>query len=221
VDPQACSIGSTDEPLTCEFATPRGGRYQITAEVTDSQGRINQSRLTRWVSGGERPPSRDVEQEQVTLIPDQEIYQPGDVAEILVEAPFSSGEGLLTISRSGIISTQQFRLDGTSYTLRIPIEDKYIPNLHIQVDVVGSAPRTDDQGEKLEGAPPRPAFATGQLTSPFRLSPELWRWKLCRGRMPWSRALRPGWISVCAMLLVNPWQARSWRLWWWMKPSWV
>jgi len=163
VDTQDCSVGSTDEPVSCEFETPRGGRYQITADVTDSQGRVNQSRLTRWVSGGERPPSRDVEQEQITLIPDKEIYQPGDVAEILVEAPFSAGKGLLTISRSGIISTEEFELDGTSYTLRIPIEEKYIPNLHIQVDVVGSASRTDDQGEELEGAPPRPAFATGQL----------------------------------------------------------
>lgn len=163
VDTQDCSVGSMDEPVSCEFETPRGGRYQITAEVKDSQGRVNQSRLTRWVSGGERPPSRDVEQEQVTLIPDKETYQPGDVAEILVEAPFSAGNGLLTISRSGIISTEEFELDGTSYTLRIPIEEEYIPNLHIQVDVVGSASRTDDQGEELEGAPPRPAFATGQL----------------------------------------------------------
>jgi uncharacterized protein YfaS (alpha-2-macroglobulin family) len=163
VDPQECSVGSADEPVSCEFETIRGGRYQITAQVTDSSGRINQSRLTRWVSGGERPPSRDVEQEQVTLIPDQETYQPGDVAEILVEAPFSNGQGLLTISRSGIISTEEFQLDGSSHTLQVPILEEYIPNLHIQVDVVGSAPRLDDQGEELEDAPPRPAFAVGYL----------------------------------------------------------
>ncbi len=163
VDSQECQIGSKGEPVSCKFETPRGGRYQITAVITDSQGRTNQSRFTRWVSGGERPPSRDVEQEQVTLIPDQETYQPGDVAEILVEAPFSDGEGLLTISRNGIIRVEEFQLDGSSYTLRVPIEEDYIPNLHIQVDVVGSAPRTDDQGEELEGAPPRPAFATGNL----------------------------------------------------------
>jgi uncharacterized protein YfaS (alpha-2-macroglobulin family) len=163
VNIQECTVGSTDSPVSCEFDTPRGGRYQITAVVTDSSGRLNQSRFTRWVSGGQRPPSRDVEQEQVTLIPDQETYQPGDVAEILVEAPFANGEGLLTISRNGIISTETFRLDGTSHTLQVPIKEKYIPNLHIQVDVVGAASRTDDQGEPLEDAPARPAFATGQL----------------------------------------------------------
>ncbi|MCK5793647.1 MAG: hypothetical protein KAH12_03010, partial [Anaerolineales bacterium] len=163
VDTQECVVGSTDEPVSCEFDTPRGGRYQITAVVMDSEGRINQSRMTRWVSGGERPPSRDVEQEQVNLIPDQEIYQPGDVAEILVQAPFSNGEGLLTISRNGIISTESFTMDGSSHTLRVPIEEKYIPNLYVKVDLVGSTARTDDQGEELEGAPPRPAFAVGQI----------------------------------------------------------
>jgi uncharacterized protein YfaS (alpha-2-macroglobulin family) len=160
---QECSVGSKTEPVSCQFETPVGGRYQITASITDKQGRANQSRLTRWVSGGQRPPSRDVEQEQVTLIPDQEIYQPGDVAEILVQAPFENGEGLLTISRNGIISTENFSLEGGSYTLYIPIEEAHIPNLNIQVDVVGSVPRTDDQGEALEGVPPRPAYATGWL----------------------------------------------------------
>ena len=160
---QDCTVGSKLEAVSCEFETPVGGRYQITAVVTDSEGRQNQSRFTRWVSGGQRPPSRDVEQEQVTLIPDQEIYQPGDLAEILVEAPFSNGEGLLTISRNGIISTESFTMDGSSHTLRIPIKESYIPNLHIQVDVVGSVPRTDDEGNALEDAPPRPAFAYGHL----------------------------------------------------------
>jgi len=163
VDIQACVVGSTDEAVSCEFETPRGGRYQLTAVVMDAEGRKNQSRMTRWVSGGERPPSRDVEQEQVNLIPNQEIYQPGDVAEILVQAPFSNAEGLLTISRNGIISTESFTMDGSSQTLQIPIEERYIPNLYVKVDLVGSTARTDDQGKELEGAPPRPAFATGQI----------------------------------------------------------
>jgi len=163
VDLQECVVGSTEEPVSCEFETPRGGRYQLTAEVTDPEGRINQSRMTRWVSGGERPPSREVEQEQVNLIPNQETYQPGDVAEILVQAPFSNAEGLLTISRSGIISTETFTMDGSSHTLQVPIEEKHIPNLYVQVDLVGSTARTDDQGEPLDGVPPRPAFATGQI----------------------------------------------------------
>ncbi len=104
-----------------------------------------------------------MEQEQVTLIPDKETYQPGDTAHILVQSPFSPAEGLLTVSRSGILYTQRFAIEDGTATLSVPIEEKYIPNLNIQVDLVGSAPRLDDQGQQIPDAAPRPAFATGQL----------------------------------------------------------
>ncbi|MBN1145962.1 MAG: hypothetical protein JXA78_01800 [Anaerolineales bacterium] len=163
VDVQECNIGSKQEPVTCTFETPVGGSYQVTAVVSDELGRANQSRFTRWVSGGSMPPSRKVEQEMVTLIPDQESYQPGETAHILVQAPFSPAEGLLTVARSGILYTERFRVEDGSLTLEIPIEAAHIPNLNIQVDLAGSAPRGDDQGEPIAGAPPRPAYATGQL----------------------------------------------------------
>ncbi|NPV85088.1 MAG: hypothetical protein HPY45_03650 [Anaerolineae bacterium] len=163
-DIQTCKKGSDQEPVSCIFETLKGGRYRISAVVTDLQGRKNQSQITRWVSGGEQPPSRKVEMESVTLIPDQENYKPGDVAHILVQSPFTPAEGLLTVSRSGIVYTKHFRIDQESTTLDIPIEDKHIPNLNIQVDLTGAAPRTDDKGEVIKDAPLRPAYASGSLT---------------------------------------------------------
>ncbi|MBN1451792.1 MAG: hypothetical protein JW963_12320, partial [Anaerolineales bacterium] len=162
-DLQECNLESADEPVSCEFETPVGGRYRITALVHDEQERGNQTQITRWVSGGELPPSREVEQEEATLIPDKETYQPGDVAEILVQSPFVPAQGLLTLSRNGFVYTERFEIEEGSYTLKVPIEEKYIPNLNVQVDLVGSAPRTDDQGEPLSGVPDRPAYASGTL----------------------------------------------------------
>ena len=162
-DSQACTVESADEPVACEFETPIGGRYRITALIEDEAGRGNRTQITRWVSGGELPPSRNVEQEQATLIPDKDSYQPGDVAEILVQSPFLPAEGLLTVSRNGLLYTESFEIEEGSYTLKVPIEDSYIPNLNVQVDLVGSAPRTDDQGQPLPGVPDRPAYATGAL----------------------------------------------------------
>ncbi len=163
VDVQECSLSSALEPVTCTFETSIGGRYQITAMVTDDLGRSNMSRFTRWVSGGQQPPSREVEQETVTLIPDKETYQPGDIAEILVQTPFSPAEGLLTVNRSGLLYTERFQTGESTVTLQVPIEEAHIPNLNIQVDLVGSALRLDDQGEEVPDAPPRPAYATGYL----------------------------------------------------------
>ncbi len=164
VDPQECTVGSAIEPVTCTFQTPAGGRYQVTAVVSDEMGRENMSQLTRWVSGGELPPAREVEQEEATLIPDKETYQPGDVAEILVQSPFSPAEGLLTVSRSGLLYTERFTIEAGSVTLEVPIEEAYIPNLNIQVDLVGSAARTDDDGNPLPDVPERPAYASGSLS---------------------------------------------------------
>jgi uncharacterized protein YfaS (alpha-2-macroglobulin family) len=163
VDVQTCSVGSKSEPVTCNFETNLGGRYQVTATVIDEMGRRNQSRFTRWVSGGQQPPAREVEQETVSLIPDKETYQPGDVAKILVQAPFSPAEGQLIVSRSGILYTERFVMEEDTITLDVPIDEAHIPNLHVQVDLVGASPRTDDEGEMIEDIAPRPAYAIGQL----------------------------------------------------------
>jgi len=163
IEPQTCKLTSTQEPLTCSFDTSIGGRYRITALVTDEQGRQNESRITRWVSGGQLPPSREVEKEEVTLIPDKDEYQPGDVAQILVQAPFTPAEILVTVSRSGILYTERHFIKEGTLTLTVPIRAEQIPNIHIQVDAVGAAPRVDDAGAAVEGLPARPAYASGQL----------------------------------------------------------
>jgi uncharacterized protein YfaS (alpha-2-macroglobulin family) len=163
---QECSIASALEPVTCTFETALGGEYRITATITDSLGRSNRTLLSRWVSGGKRPPARNVEREEVVLIPDRETYHPGDTAEILVQAPFAPAEGLLTLNRNGIVSSTRFAMTDTTYTLHVPIEDAYIPNIYVNVELVGSAPRTDDAGEEMPDLPARPAFAGGELNLP-------------------------------------------------------
>lgn len=162
-DIQTCKITSKEEPVQCSFKTPFGGKYQIKATVTDEKGRKNYSQFDRWVSGGDLPPSRDIEQEQITLIPDKENYQPGDTANILVQSPFFPAEGLLTVSRSGLLYSQPFKMEESTITLEIPIKESQIPNINIQVDLNGASPRINDLGEKLDNIPPRPAFATGSL----------------------------------------------------------
>ena len=61
VDVQTCTVDSMLDPVVCTFATEIGGKVRITATVVDDQDRPNRSSMTRWVSGGERPPAREVE----------------------------------------------------------------------------------------------------------------------------------------------------------------
>ena len=71
-----CTVTSGPEPVTCEFSFEEGGTYRLTAIVVDPEGRMNQTQLTLWVSGGTRPPQQGLEQEQVQLVPDADTYQP-------------------------------------------------------------------------------------------------------------------------------------------------
>jgi uncharacterized protein YfaS (alpha-2-macroglobulin family) len=162
-EPQDCRVKSAEQPVPCSFTTAQGGQYRLTARINDDQGRANLTQLTMWVAGGDSPPARSVEQERVVMIPDQKSYAPGSTARILVQAPFAPAQGVLTLRRQGIAETRRFTMDGFSTTIEVPIEERHVPNLHVQVDLVGAAPRTDDRGQPVKDLPRRPAYALGQL----------------------------------------------------------
>jgi uncharacterized protein YfaS (alpha-2-macroglobulin family) len=187
-NPQDCTVRSSTDAVRCTFQTKEGGTYRVTASVMDDRERVNESEMQLWVAGGKTIPQRDVAQETVELIPNKKDYSPGETAEILVQAPFTPAEGVLTLRRSGVVRTERFRMDSPSTTLRIPIEEKFIPNIYAQVDLVGAATRTSDAGEPLEKLPKRPAYATGSLN----LSVPPAARKLTVEATPRDKALEPG-----------------------------
>ena len=172
VDDQNCtvkSVGSvpgavaTGSPAKCSFVAKAGGRYTITATVMDDRERFNESEFTVWVPGGKQPPKRNVEQEEVQIIPSKKDYAPGEVAELLVIAPFTPAEGVLTLRREGIVKTERFSMKDSSITLKVPVDEKYLPNIYAQVDLVGAAARQNDKGEVDPKLSNRPAFASGNI----------------------------------------------------------
>ncbi|MBL0213786.1 MAG: Ig-like domain-containing protein [Myxococcales bacterium] len=166
-DPQTCSVVAAAGPQPCRFQTKEGGSYQITAVIADAKGRPNTTKLTFWVSGGDQPPAREVKQERVNLIPDKKEYAAGDTAELLVQAPFSPAEALVTWRRSGIVKVERITLTGPTTTIKVPIVDAMVPNLYVQVDLVGASVRTDDKGDPDPNLPKRPAYAVGAINLPI------------------------------------------------------
>ena len=163
VDAETCEVVSEQTPVDCEFTADIGGRYRISASVADDAGRMSRSELTRWVSGARSGvPSRRVDLEAANLIPDAESYAPGDTAEILVDSPFASGTGLLTIAHNQIIELRTFEIADHSAVLEVPISDDHVPELLVQVEIVSTTERTADDGTSLDGVPDRPAYASGQ-----------------------------------------------------------
>ena len=166
-DEQTCVFTSTgdvtDAAMRCEFDTEVGGTYRITGTVVDDDGHTNRTELTQWVSGATGRPVRGLEQGTVTIVPDRETYEPGETAELLVQAPFAPASGIITIARGGIVSTEAFEAEDGSAVLEIPIEDAYVPNVEIQVDMVGTSVRVDDDGVAQPDLPEQTAFAVGRV----------------------------------------------------------
>ena len=162
-DPQTCAVVAAKDAVPCQFSTAIGGEYEVVATIVDAKGRPNQTKLTFWVSGGENPPSREVKQELVQLIPDKKTYAAGDTAEVLVQAPFYPAEAVVSWRRSGIVKLDRITLNGPTTTLKVPITEAMVPNLWVQVDLVGMAARTDDKGDPDPKLPKRPAYASGTL----------------------------------------------------------
>lgn len=188
ISAQTCSITTAAQPETCTFETELGGKYRISAVVADEAGGQNRTELTRWISGGKGKPSTRVELEQAELVPDQETYQPGDTAEILVQSPFGAAEGLLILTRNKIVETRRFTMDEDTTVLSIPIADEQIPNLGVRVELTGTASRLDADGEPIAGVPDRPAFASGSLN--LRIPPISRTLDVVA--TPQSEALEPG-----------------------------
>ncbi|HXG94319.1 MAG TPA: DUF6049 family protein [Blastocatellia bacterium] len=187
-NPQECTVQSSMNPVECRFETKEGGMYRVTADVEDDRARKNESEMTLWVAGGKVIPKRDVEMEEAQLIPDRKEYRAGDTAEILIQSPFYPAEGVVTLRRSGIVSAERFTMNEASHTLRIPIQEGYTPNVYVQVDLVGAAARTDNEGKPVDKLPKRPAFASGSLNLQV---PPIAR-KLAVTAAPRVKALDPG-----------------------------
>lgn len=188
IDEQNCRIKSANEAQKCAFTAKQGGRYTITARVADDRERPNESELNIWVPGGQSEPKRTIEQEDAQIIPDKKDYAPGDVAEILVISPFAGAEGVLTLRRDGIVKTERFSMKESSTILRIPLEEKYLPNIHAQIDLVGAAARAGANGEINEKLAKRPAYASGEINLPISTGMR----ELTISAEPLDKTLSPG-----------------------------
>ncbi|MBK8810801.1 MAG: hypothetical protein IPN69_08745 [Acidobacteria bacterium] len=188
VDEQVCNVKSLgDKGQKCEFVAKAGGQYRISARVMDDKERFNESEFTIWVPGGKTPPKRNVEQEEAQLIPNKKDYKAGETAELFVISPFAQAEGVLTLRRGGLIKTERFSVKDSSITLRAPLEEKYLPNIYAQVDLVGAA-AAEREGRDRRKLAKRPAFASGQIN--LQISTE--SRKLNVSAEPESATIEPG-----------------------------
>ncbi len=155
--PPACLLQSAMTPVSCDLVFPEPGRWVIELTVLDESGKPNLTRLMRQVIGEGTIIRSSTPSGTVELMADRAEYQPGDVAEILIQPPFLPAYGTVITNRSGIVAREPIAITQAQHVLQVPIAESYIPNLHVTVLLVGQAARPQLDGRLL------PAMAHGQL----------------------------------------------------------
>lgn len=119
------------------FVPEEGGTYRVTANGPDARGREAHGEVTLWVSGEGGGVWRQPASGRMALVPDQESYNPGDVASVLIPSPFDSPTtALVTIERAGVLSHQVGQLMPSDPVIEVPIEAIHAPNVFLAVTLV-------------------------------------------------------------------------------------
>ena len=125
------------------FTPTEAGLYRLVVESEDEEGRVARASRYLWASGRQWARWRVRTDDIVELVADRESYEVGDVAEVLVPAPFPGATALVTVERGRILSTEVRTFETNSEVLRIPIEDHHVPNVYVGV-VLYRAPTDED-----------------------------------------------------------------------------
>lgn len=128
-----------DAPPSVPLKIADAGSYVLRATVVDSDGKPNTTQVNLQVySAGEAVwvPPGDNRDAGVELSLDKKEYKEGETARIAVKAPFKHAEGLLVLSRRGIISTQSLVVKNGIALIEVPIKESFVPSLNADVYLV-------------------------------------------------------------------------------------
>ncbi|MBN1658623.1 MAG: Ig-like domain-containing protein [Anaerolineae bacterium] len=134
----------TDGKAVAEFTPRKAGSYRVRAIGVDRHNHEIRSSAYFWVWGGSEVVSwRRESNNRIELIADQDEYEVGDVAEVLVPSPFTGTvQALVTVERGHILDVDVIEIEGNSSVLRVPIVEAHVPNVFVSVVLVQGA----DQG---------------------------------------------------------------------------
>lgn len=116
------------------FRPQQPGSYLVEAAGQDPDGRPIEATARVWILGPAQNIWRQPQPGQLDLIPDQETYQPGDQAQVLIPSPFDEPARILaTVERDSVLTHQVLTLAPTGHTLEVTIEENYLPNVFVSV----------------------------------------------------------------------------------------
>lgn len=129
----ASPITGRDGRAAVVFTPPVPGTYRLTLE---SGAAVTQVLI--WVSGESAAFWPEKMYNQIDLTADASDYQPGQIAQVFIPNPFSTGaKALITTERGRVMSSQVLDINGSGTTVAISITSESIPNLFVSAILVG------------------------------------------------------------------------------------
>ena len=162
VDRGQCLTTTQQAPVTCAFKLGAAGQYRVRAWAMDLEQQSVQAGFEVSVAGDNPVAWPRFDQDRIGVLADRPVYQPGQVARLVVQTPFAQAQGLLTLEREGVIEARLFRIDGNTPTLEVPITAAHAPNVFASVVLLRGRVHHEKDATGFEtGAP---AFKIGYAT---------------------------------------------------------
>ncbi|MDR2095299.1 MAG: hypothetical protein LBP76_07250 [Treponema sp.] len=127
------NIVSGAAPRDYSYRAGKAGMYRLRFEVRDAGGRSASSSFTFTVSGDETSAWPRFDRERIDLILSKQNYRIGEEAAVVVQTPFETARGLLTIEANGVLDAYPFVINRDTPQLTFPVKAEYAPNAFVSV----------------------------------------------------------------------------------------
>jgi alpha-2-macroglobulin len=130
-------VSDEDGLARISFVPEVGGTYFARVSTLDDRGRQSVSSAMMWVSSWEYIPWKQSDDRTFELVTNQDSYQPGEEAEILIASPYQGDAyALITLERGLIRSQEVILLEDNSTIYKVPITKDMAPTVYVSVLVV-------------------------------------------------------------------------------------
>ncbi|MEJ2662480.1 MAG: MG2 domain-containing protein [Spirochaetia bacterium] len=116
------------------FSARSTGFVKVLAQAQDKDGNTVKSEKYLWI--GEEGASYQYSGGLIKLVLDKSSYKTGERAKLLVISPVPEVKFLLTVEGDIIYSHEVKKLSGNSALIEIPLYEKYIPNVFVDVSFI-------------------------------------------------------------------------------------
>ncbi|MCR5400000.1 MAG: hypothetical protein K6E78_00235, partial [Treponema sp.] len=139
-----------DSRTEIKFTPKNAGYYTVRVSAKDKNGRICAAERNFYVTGSNASFYFDDNDAGIKLIPDKNIYRPGETAQILLESPLPQGDYLITTEREGIFTSEVRHLEENTSVLQVPVARNFVPVFYLSVSSysVRSGEPSHNWGEK-------------------------------------------------------------------------